>query len=94
MCTTLAKMTTLTSIAEKLLAQAKEIDAYAASKGVPLEAFTPKSELPEHLQRAREGILNGSTELKRLASGPTLTLEDIAYNVRRKRLTKIKENHS
>jgi hypothetical protein len=88
-------MGSLTYIAEKLLADAKQIDEWASSKGFDItnDDYHLQS-LPMHLQEARDRLINGTTELKGLVESPESAAWFLIANVsdaivapRRRRLT-------
>jgi hypothetical protein len=67
-------MPSLTSIANNLLAQAKEIDAWVEAQGLSPVSFDDDilKDLPAHLQSARDDLINGGTDLANLARGQRL----------------------
>jgi len=76
-------MATFTSIAENLLAHAKELDAYVASKGLSLDTLdhATLTTLPAELKKSRDGLINGGAKIRRLAEGPEVALQTIGLNV-------------
>ena len=89
-------MATLTSIAEQLLAHAKQIDAYTASEGLapPSYRHDTLSNLPESLRSARDGIINGCATLRGLTEGPEASITNILYSVGSQEVTLAFENPS
>lgn len=65
-------MSSLTAIAERALAQAKKLDAYSQSRGLPPTHFfyDTLGDLPKELEENRRELVNASQDLKRLALGP------------------------
>jgi len=65
-------MASLTEIAEGVLANAKRLDAYTASKGLPPTSFKEHTldDLPEDLEECRKSLIDSTQTLKRLAQGP------------------------
>lgn len=76
-------MPTLTSMAEDLLAKAKQIDSYLESQNLPSPSYRHDvfEALPAELQKTRASLVNDSNELKNLARGPIGVTMDIAFNV-------------
>ena len=76
-------MPSLTSIAEQLLAQAKQIDSYLESKKLSSPSFDIDSlkDLPAELQDVRNSLASGSNDLRDLARGPVGSTMDIAFSV-------------
>lgn len=79
-------MPTLTELAEESLANAKRLDAYIASKGLPPVSLDHDSfelaDLPPELQAVRNSLADSSQLMKRLAQGPIGTMIEILYGVR------------
>ncbi|KAF4635107.1 hypothetical protein G7Y89_g2997 [Cudoniella acicularis] len=77
-------MPTLTELAENALANAKILDAYVASKGLPPASFENDSlneaQLPSHLEVARNSLADQCQIIKRLALGPVETMIEILYS--------------
>jgi len=82
-------MTTLTAIAEQLLAHAKQIDAYNASEGLAPPSYRQDtlSNLPDSLRGARDGIINGCATLRGLTEGPEASITNILYSVSNQEVT-------
>lgn len=78
-------MRTLTELAEEALANAKRLDAYTASKGLPPVSLEHDSlelaDLPAELQAARNSLADSSQIMKRLAQGPVHTMIEIMFAV-------------
>jgi len=76
-------MPSLTEIAEGILADAKRIDAYTASKGLPDASFEKDtlSELPTDLEDCRKSLVDSAHELKQLAQGPVGILLELLFTV-------------
>lgn len=73
----------LTAIAEQLLADAKVLDAYAASNGLEPTNFTKETlpDLPLDLEQTRHSIIDHAQNLKRLAQGPRDLLFELLNHV-------------
>ena len=78
-------MASLTSLAEEALAQAKKIDAYCLSEGRPLTSFDSDTlnDLPPEISAARDGLVNSSHTMKRLALRPLGVITEIMRFVSR-----------
>ena len=76
-------MPSLVKIAEEILANAKLIDAYTCSKGLPFTSFEVDTlgNLPQEVEKARDAIVNSTQDLKRLALRPKNTLVEILFGV-------------
>lgn len=76
-------MPSLTSLAEELLAQAKQIDAYLETKQLPSPSFEndPLDELPGEMQALRYRIFNTSQQFTHLVRGPVMATSDICFSV-------------
>ena len=76
-------MLTLTAIAEKILARAKEIDAYLESRGLTSPSFDNDvlAYAPTKIQDLRASLANSSNDLKELTRGPVMSAMDIVFNV-------------
>lgn len=76
-------MPSLTKIAEGILADAKRIDAYTASKGLPDASFETETliDLPDDLEDCRKSLVNSTQELKQLAQGPVGLLLELLFTV-------------
>ena len=73
-------MASLTEIAERILADAKRLDAYTTEKGLPYSTFEKDSlsNLPNDLEDCRKSLVNSTQKLKQLAHGPVgLLLETL-----------------
>ncbi|MCJ1294174.1 hypothetical protein MMC34_005731 [Xylographa carneopallida] len=75
-------MSSLTQLAEEILANAKCLDAYTASKSLPPVSFDEDSlaDLPADVDAARKSLIDCTQTLRRLALGPIGTNIDIAYS--------------
>lgn len=76
-------MSSLTEIAESILANAKRLDAYTASKGLPWSSFDHDSlhHLSDDLERCRDALVDSAQSLKQLALGPMGLCGEIAFSV-------------
>lgn len=76
-------MSTLAARAEEILAQAKQLDTYIASSGLPHTSFAHDSltELPAELERVRLDMVNSTQQLKRLAQGAVSSTVEMLYSV-------------
>lgn len=74
----------LTKLAESILENAKCLDQYIASQGLPEASFASDSlgGLPNHLDRARRNIINASNTMKQLSQGPVPSVFEILQNVK------------
>jgi len=83
-------MPTLTELAEQALVNAKRLDAYTASKGLPSASLDDDtltgSQLPPELQLARDELADSAQIMKRIALGPLRSLIEILYSVSNFRL--------
>ena len=73
-------MVSLTEIAEGVLANAKRLDEYTASKGLRYSTFEKDTwcNLPDDLEDCRKSLVDSTQELKQLAHGPVgLLLETL-----------------
>ncbi len=73
-------MTSLTEIAEGILADAKRLDEYTASKGLRYSTFEKDtlSNLPNDFEDCRKSLVDSTQKLKQLAHGPVgLLLETL-----------------
>lgn len=70
-------------MAEVLLAQAKQIDAYLESNHLPYPSFDSDvlADLPSELQNMRMSLANNSDELKKLTQGPVASTMELAFSV-------------
>ena len=77
-------MPSLTSLAEQVLAQAKQLDKYLESKNLPPPSFDQDvfDDLPAELQNVRSSLASVSNDLKSLTRGPVSSTSDIAFSVR------------
>ena len=74
-------MASLTEIAEGILANAKRLDEYTASKGLSNSTSFENdtlSNLPDDFEDCRKSLVDSTQKLKQLAHGPTgLLLETL-----------------
>ena len=65
-------MLSLTEIAESILTDAKRLDAYLSSKGLPSSSFERDTfnDLPGDLAKFRDALLDSTQTLKQLTLGP------------------------
>ncbi|MCJ1473386.1 hypothetical protein MMC13_002037 [Lambiella insularis] len=75
-------MSSLTEIAEEILAHAKRLDEYTSAKNLPSASFEHNSlgDLPIELEATRKALVDSTQTLKSLALGPVGTNIDIAYS--------------
>ena len=73
----------LTEQAELILAQAKRLDAFTASKGLPATSFDRHTltELPSELEECRKGLVDACQDLKQLGNGPIGQFYEVLFNV-------------
>lgn len=72
----------LTSIAESLLAKAKEIDSYLDSKSLtPSYDYDVFRDMPTELRSVRNTLANDCNDLGNIMRGPIGTTMDIAFSV-------------
>lgn len=62
----------LTLLAEQLLENSRQLDAYNESNGLKPVSFDHESfvDLPEDIENRRKSVINLAQDLKRLAQGP------------------------
>lgn len=77
-------MSSLTEIAEIILASAKLLDAHTTSQNLPPTSFDNDtlSNLPIELEAARKSITDATQTLKHLAMGPASHVFEISLGVR------------
>ena len=77
-------MSSLTELAEKILASAKALDNYAACRGLPPTHFVYNTltDLPTDVERQRNSLIDASQDIKRLALGPVGMLLETLFTVR------------
>ncbi|KAI9711323.1 MAG: hypothetical protein M1820_002310 [Bogoriella megaspora] len=75
-------MPSLTSVAESILAEAKQIDRYLESNGIPFPSYEKDTleQLPPEIEQIRISLVNRSNELKQLSRGAIMTTMDISLN--------------
>lgn len=78
-------MSTLTAQAEEILAQAKQLDAYIVSNGLPPTSFDQDSlvNLPLEYEATRRAMIDSTHTLKRLAQGTIGATTEMLYSVGR-----------
>ena len=76
-------MPTLTAKAEEILAQAKQIDAYICSNGLPPPSSDHDSllSLPPQYETVRRAMVDSTHTLKRLAQGTVGATTEMLYSV-------------
>ena len=76
-------MASLVSLAEKVLAQAKEFDAILEQNNIPHTSFDKDTleSLPDDVQKLRWNLLDTSHDLRQLVRGARLSGLDIAFGV-------------
>lgn len=77
-------MSSLTEIAEKILAQAKLLDGFTTKAGLPPTHFfyDTLTHLPPHLEEERKALVDAAQDLKRLAMGPVAMMLETLFTVR------------
>ncbi|RWA10853.1 hypothetical protein EKO27_g4273 [Xylaria grammica] len=75
-------MPSLTSVAERILARAKKLDAYLEAQNIAYPSFDDDTldQLPNELQDERWALGNDTNELKQLSRGAAQTTLDCAFN--------------
>lgn len=76
-------MASLTEIAENILAQAKRLDAFTTSKGLPSSSFDLHTlfDLPDDLEECRKDLVDACQSLKQLGNGPVGQFYEVLFNV-------------
>lgn len=76
-------MPSLTEIAESILANARRLDAYTASKGLPSSSFERSTldDLPVDLEQCRNALIDSTQSLKQLALGPMGLCVEVSFSV-------------
>lgn len=76
-------MPSLTSIAEEVLAKAREIDRYLESNGLAAPSYDNDvlADLPGDLENVRYSLVNSSNELKKLAQGLAVLGKELSTGV-------------
>ena len=79
----------LVQLAEELLAQARSLDSYNESCGLPPVSFDHESfvDLPNDLETCRQAVINISQDIKRLAQGPRDLLFESLNTVRTREIS-------
>ncbi|KAL8685081.1 MAG: hypothetical protein Q9218_007987 [Villophora microphyllina] len=76
-------MPTFTSLAEDLVAQAKQLDAFIANDGIESPSFDRDTladvKLSEELRSVRSALANSANDLKKLALGPVVFGTELAH---------------
>lgn len=76
-------MPSLTEIAESILADAKRLDAYLSSEGLPSASFEQDTlnDLPSDLAKCRDALLDSTHALKQLTLGPVGVCMEVLFSV-------------
>ena len=76
-------MASLTEIAENILAQAKRLDAFTTTKGLPSSSFDLHTlfDLPDDLEECRKDLVDACQSLKQLGNGPVGQFYEVLFNV-------------
>ena len=76
-------MPSLVSLAEELLAQAREIDGVLEKNGIPYPSFDHDTleRLPKEAQELRRELADTSHTIRQVTRGARLSGLDIAFNV-------------
>ena len=76
-------MSSLTEIAQGILANAKQLDAFCSTQNLPPSSFHRDTfaDLPPDLELTRKALINSTQELKRIALGPTGLFVELLYSV-------------
>lgn len=76
-------MSSLTEIAERILINAKHLDSYLSSKGLPPSTFANHTlnDMPEDFESYRKELVDSTQTLKRLALGPVGLYMEILFSV-------------
>ena len=76
-------MASLTEIAENILAQAKRLDAFTTSKGLPSSSFDLHTlfDLPDDVEECRKDLVDACQSLKQLGNGPVGQFYEVLFNV-------------
>ncbi|KAL8838358.1 MAG: hypothetical protein Q9170_002165 [Blastenia crenularia] len=74
-------MVPLTSLAEDILASAKQLDKHLASKGLPSSSFDNDTlvDLPEDVEEVRNSLIDTTNTLKQLAQGHVAVPMEIGF---------------
>ena len=76
-------MHSLTSLAEEILSNAKQLDEHLASQKRSSPSFDHDTliDLPPQLESARDALIDSTHMLKQLTQGPVRATVDILFNV-------------
>ena len=76
-------MSSLTQIAEEILANVKILDSYISSNNLPPASFNQDSfeNLPPDLQGMRSTVINAAQTIRKLVLGPTGLASEILHSV-------------
>lgn len=76
-------MSSLTKLAEEILANAKRLDEYTLLKQIPPASFDHDSfaNLPPDLERTRSAMIDTTQTLRKLIAGPLAMTTEILYSV-------------
>ena len=81
-------MSSLTQLAEEILANAKLLDSYTSSNNLPPASFNHDSfaNLPPELQGIRSTVIDSAQTIRQLVMGPTVLASEILHSVSRHNL--------
>lgn len=76
-------MSSLTQLAEEILANAKRLDSYTSSNNLPPASFDHDSfsDLPPDLQGIRSTVIDSAQTVRKLVLGPTGLATEILHSV-------------
>lgn len=76
-------MSSFTEIAESMVREARELDAFVASQRLPPTSFDryTLADLPKDLEHKRKTFIDSAQIAKQLALGPIGQLYEILFNV-------------
>ena len=73
-------------MAEQILAQAKQLDAFISVKGLEMPSLDQDSlstvHLPEELQSVRSAMINNASDFRKIAMGSVANGSELAFGVR------------
>lgn len=77
-------MSSLTTLAEEILANAKRLDEHLSSQHLSATSFDHDSlaDLPSELESTRKALIDSTQTLKQLSQGPVGSSMEIIFNVR------------
>ena len=81
-------MVSFTSLAEEILASAKQLDEHLASKGIDGSSFDNDTliDLPDDIEDIRNGLIDDTQTLKQLAQGHVAAPMEMVLGVSRQLL--------